>query len=592
MMSINRRFVQLSVMIINIVLMLAVSGGMSLALETTGYKDGLTFGQKYHAEIQQNINMMLEKAKETRADMAQVTQYALKAESLYREILPEKVEWIEGVAEGSGISYEHLLIFNSVDRMLTGFIGECTTFMAHGKALAAGKGTIITKNRDLGSQTLSEIGYHEAAVHPKGALYKAAYIDIPDVEKTNKFIGSRSAGRWGYGMGVNEHQVIVADNDAPSRDMLGFKKSLHDNDLVRLVLERAKTAREGVDVIAAIVPKFGQAWNGIMFEIGDPNELWVVAITGPRWVAKKYTDTVTARSNQYQIGDDYDLAAPDLVSFAIEKGWVPAGTERINFTKVYSTDELYPENNELEKRKNVEKLYNTEVRYQRAMELLKSKKGKLEPKDFMAFARDHYDTYTLPDGKNIEMHQTPFYSSDVMDWKEWLAYAPENVMTEKHMFIRSICHHGVGGSTAASALMMARPDLPNALGVMIHAFMPPCNSLYIPFYVGITDIDNRFKGPEAAAAFQMIKARSFTQYDRYHDEIRKAFDPFEAQLFTDMADAEAKFIELSNAGNATGAVANLTGFVKDKCVQALSLTQVAQDNMTKAAKASSTWQCR
>ena len=47
--------------------------------------------------------------------------------------------------------------------------------------------------------------------------------------------------------------------------------------------------------------------------------------------------------------------------------------------------------------------------------------------------------------------------------------------------------------------MIARPDIPNELGVMIHAFMPPCNSVYIPFYVGVTDIDNRFKGPEAAA---------------------------------------------------------------------------------------------
>ena len=347
-MGANRRFVQLSVMSSIFIFLLCTFSGFSFALETPIYQEGVDFGRNYQTEIRQNIDRIFGKAATTQADMEQIRQYAFESEALYKEILPEKVEWIKGVSDGSGISYVDLLIFNSVDRMVTGFTGECTTFMAHGKALASGKGTIITKNRDLGSQTLSEIGYHEAATHPKGAIYKAAYIDIPNVGKTNKFIGSRSAGRWGYGMGVNEYQVVVADNDAPSRDLLGFKKSLHDNDLVRLVLERAKTAREGVDVIAAIVPRFGQAWNGIIFEIGDPNELWVVAITGPRWAAKKYSDTVTARSNQYQIGDDYDLASPDLVSFAVEKGWVPAGTKRINFTKVYSTDELYPENNELE----------------------------------------------------------------------------------------------------------------------------------------------------------------------------------------------------------------------------------------------------
>ncbi|MBI9083538.1 MAG: C69 family dipeptidase [Desulfobacterales bacterium] len=592
MMAVNCKIFKLPLVVYSIISMLLLFSTSSFAIETESYEKGLIFGQQYQSEIRQNIDMMLKKAKETRADMQQITRYALESESLYKEILPGKVEWIQGVADGSGVAYEILMVFNSVDRMATGFIGECTTFMAHGKALASGKGVVITKNRDLGSQTLSEIGLHEAAVHPKGAIYEAAYIDIPEAEKTNKFIGSRSAGRWGYGMGVNEYQVMVADNDAPSRDMLGFKKSLHDNDLVRLVLERSKTAREGVDVIAAIVPKFGQAWNGIIFEIGDPNELWVIAITGPRWVAKKYTDTVTARSNQYQIGDDYDLAAPDLVSFAIEKGWVPAGTERIDFTKVYSTDELYPGNNELEKRKNVEKLYNTEVRYQRAMELLQAKEGKLEPKDFMAFARDHYDTYTLPGGNIIELNQTPFYSSDFVGWNEWLAYEPETEMVDRHMFIRSVCHHGVEGSTAASGIMIARPDVPNPLGVMIHAFMPPCNSLYIPFYVGVADIDNRFKGPEAAAAFQQVKARAFTQYNRYHEAIRKAFDPFEAVLFTEMARVEERFIDISNEGNFDDAVNQLTGYVKDKCVQAINLTHVAQDNITQAAKASSTWKRR
>ena len=275
--------------------------GSAFALETASYREGFDFGRQYQAEVRENIGLLLQKGGENKTDMAQMLGHARESEKLYKEILPEKVEWMRGVSDGSGVAYDHILVFNTVDRMITGFVGECTTFMAHGKALASGKGTVIAKNRDLGSQTLSEIGLHQAATHPKGAIYKAAYIDIPQAEKTYKFIGSRSAGRWGYGMGINEHQVIVADNDAPSRDLMGFRKSLHDNDLVRLVLERSKTAREGVDVIAAIVPRFGQAWNGIIFEIGDPDELWVVAITGPRWVAKKYTDTITARSNQYQI---------------------------------------------------------------------------------------------------------------------------------------------------------------------------------------------------------------------------------------------------------------------------------------------------
>lgn len=583
------RAIVLSVVLVSCILVSSV-----FAVETANYREGFIFGQQYKEEVQNNIAFLLGQAHKNKVDLDRMIAYARQSEDLYKQILPEKVAWMQGLADGSGIPYEHILVFNTVDKMITGFVGECTTFMAHGKALASGKGTIIAKNRDLGSQTLSEIGLHQASTHPEGAIYKAAYIDIPEAQQTYKFIGSRSAGRWGYGMGVNEHQVMVADNDAPSRDLLGFTESLHDNDLVRILLERAKTAREAVDVIAAVVPQFGQAWNGIIYEIGDPNELWVVAITGPRWVAKKYTDTVTARSNQYQIRDDYDLAAPDLVSFAIEQGWVPEGTERIDFTSVYSTDELYPEDNELAKRKNVETLYNTEIRYQRAMELLKAHEGSLTPEMFMAFARDHYDTYTLPSGKVIDMQQTPFYSSEFAEWGdyEWQVYEPEQDQVQRHIYIRSICHHGIPDSTAAVAIMVARPDVPDELGLMLHAFMPPCNSTFVPFYVGITEVDHRYSGPEAAAAFQLIKARAQAQYTFYHSAIRKAFDPYEAQLFSELPNVEKNFMDMKAVGNDGEALSFLTQFVKDKSVQVLSLTQVAQDNMTQTAKASSTWRCR
>ena len=577
--------------VIGVLFVSLLIAGSSFALNTESYKEGFSFGEVYQDEILNNINIVMAKAPGNNIDMEQAVRYARESEDLYNMILPEKIEWMKGVSDGSGIPYQDILVFNTVDRMITGFMGECTTFMAHGKALASGSGTIIAKNRDLGSQTLSEIGLHQAAKHPKGAVYKAAYIDIPETEKTYKFVGSRTAGRWGYGMGVNEYQVTVADNDAPSRDILGFVKSLHDNDLVRLILERASTAREGVDVIAALVPKFGQAWNGIIYEIGDPNELWVVAITGPRWVAKKYTDTVTARSNQYQIRDDYDLAAPDLVSFAIEQGWVPKGTERIDFTKVYSTDELYPADNDLSKRKNVESLYNTQVRYQRAMELLEKNIGKITPELLTSLCRDHYDTYKLPSGKVIELNQIPIYSSQFAGWgkHEWQVYEPKQDEVPIHMYIRSICSHGHGGSTASSAILVSRPNVSNELGLMLHAFMPPCNSTYIPFYVGITEIDHRYTGPEAAVAFQLIKARSFSQYKLYHNAVRKAFDPYETRLFEEIPTVESQFEELKKADKEKEANAMLTQFVKDKCVQALSLVQAAQDNMTQASRDASKW---
>ena len=560
------------------------------------YQSGFAFGRENTAAIQNNLAELQKMAVANKTDMAAVMVKAYEAEAAYQRLVPEKVAWMRGIADGAGVDYAKILVFNSVDKSVTGFQGECTTLMAQGSAVAGGKGTIISKNRDVGANTLVEIGVHEKARHAEGEVYQAAYIDVPQVAETYKFIGSRSAGRWGYGMGINEHQVIVADNDAPSRDTLDFKQSLHDNDVIRLVLERAKTAREGVDIVAGLVEKHGQAWNGIMFEIGDPNELWIVEVTGHRWAAKRYVNTITARSNQYQIGDDYDLASKDLVSFAAAQKWVKGDAKKINFRSVYGTIEGYPENNDnFAQRPGVEKLYNTEMRYQRAMELLTGAQGKIDPQGLMPMMRDHYDSYKLPSGKVIPMNQVPFYSSEYVDWlkREWIAEWPKQDKIETSMYIRGVCGHDLGwGATCNTAILVARPDVPNELGVMYQSFMQPCTSTFVPFYAGIDKVDPRYETPQAASVFHSISMRAFSGYNLYHDGIRAAFADYEKTLFADAQAMEAKYQDLKRQGRDAEALQLMNDFVAQKGDAALKAADNALDNMTKAAADASAWKKR
>ena len=560
------------------------------------YQSGFAFGRENTAAIQNNLAELDKMAVANKTDMAAVMVKAYEAEAAYQRLVPEKVAWMRGIADGAGVDYAKILVFNSVDKSVTGFQGECTTLMAQGSAVAGGKGTIISKNRDVGANTLVEIGVHEKARHAEGEVYQAAYIDVPQVAETYKFIGSRSAGRWGYGMGINEHQVIVADNDAPSRDTLDFKQSLHDNDVIRLVLERAKTAREGVDIVAGLVEKHGQAWNGIMFEIGDPNELWIVEVTGHRWAAKRYVNTITARSNQYQIGDDYDLASKDLVSFAAAQKWVKGDAKKINFRSVYGTIEGYPENNDnFAQRPGVEKLYNTEMRYQRAMELLTGAQGKIDPQALMPMMRDHYDSYKLPSGKVIPMNQVPFYSSEYVDWlkREWIAEWPKQDKIETSMYIRGVCGHDLGwGATCNTGILVARPDVPNELGVMYQSFMQPCTSTFVPFYAGIDKVDPRYETPQAASVFHSISMRAFSGYNLYHDGIRAAFADYEKTLFADAQGMEAKYQDLKRQGRDAEALQLMNDFVAQKGDAALKAADNALDNMTKAAADASAWKKR
>lgn len=564
------------------------------AKESDSYNQGAEFGKEYKTQILQNINDVKEKAKENKIDYVNLKKKANEVEKMYKEVLPEKLDWIKGISDNTGIPYDELLVFNTFDKNLVGFQGECTTFLASGKALKDGKGTMIMKNRDIGATSLCEVAIQEAATHPNNAIYEAAYIDLPQVSKTYKFIGSRTAGRWGYAMGINEYQVTVADNDAPSRDTLAFKSGLHDNDVIRLILERAKTAREGVEIAAKLSEKYGIAWGGIMFEIGDPNELWVIEVTGYRWAAKRYDNTVSARSNQYQIEDDYDLSSSDLVSYAVKQGWAKEGTKKINFKKTYGSDVLYPDDNDLTKRRAAEQMYTTEQRYQRALSIMKQNFGKITVDTMTAGARDHYDTYTLPSGKVVKTNQVPFYSMDdpqFADWtnNEFVVNTPKADKVSVNLYIRGLCSHDLGwGRTMSSAVLLARPNVPNELGLMLHAFAPPCNSVYVPFYVGADKIHPDFEGSEAAALFQQIDTRTFGFYTVYHDAIKARFAPYEKDTVARLPEIEKQYMELKNK-DTKKAIDILNNFSMDKCNTAIELAKDVNNDITRLAVKKNSW---
>jgi len=561
------------------------------AIEGTSYQEGLLTGSSQRLAILANIYDMKAIAQKRDIDYARILQASKMREALTLNILPEKIDWMRGVAEGSGIPYQDILVFNMADRLMTGFIGECTTFVAQGSVLAGGKGSIISKNRDLGPNTISEVAKQTGGAHSPTELYRAAYIDIPQAEQTYSFIGSRSAGRWGYGMGINEFQVIVSDNDAPARDEMTFTDGLHDNDYVRLVLERAKTAREGVEVLTKLTEKFGQAWNSIIFEIGDPQEMWIVEIAGKRWVARRYQDCYTARSNQFQITDDYELSSEDLLPYAQANGWISKDVATINFRAVYGTTGFYPENNDnIASRPAAEILYNTEIRYSRAMELLAGISGKISAQTLIPCSRDHYDSYTLPSGKTLKLDQVPFYSTDyVYDRQEWMTEFPSKDTIDVSIFPRAICHHAFEGTTAATAILMAPQDMPNELGAMLHAYNQPCNSLFIPFYVGASSVDSRYATPEAGSQFLMISKLAFGAYKNYHESIRSIFDPYEKSLFTEMPAMEKSYIDLKATGKVMAAQEALDAFCEQHWEKGLDLADAALKGMLEASSSGSAW---
>ena len=103
-----------------------------------------------------------------------------------------------------------------------------------------------------------------------------------------------------------------------------------------------KTAREGVELLASIVEKYGSAEGNIIF-IGDQKEAWIVEIySGHQWCAQKMpSDKVAVFGNQYMIGyvDPADtenvMCSKDLFSLADKNGWTTKVDGKVSLAATY-----------------------------------------------------------------------------------------------------------------------------------------------------------------------------------------------------------------------------------------------------------------
>jgi hypothetical protein len=138
--------------------------------------------------------------------------------------------------------------------------------------------------------------------------------------------------------GLNEHGVAVRDIWSPSRpELLAMtppdQSGPNYSDLARIVLERARTARQGVEIIADLISSHGYSdYGGNSHLIADAVEAWVVIeFSGGQklWVAERLgPDDIRASRPGYILDvpiHDKDrgdfLFPPHLVSFAEERGW-------------------------------------------------------------------------------------------------------------------------------------------------------------------------------------------------------------------------------------------------------------------------------
>lgn len=184
--------------------------------------------------------------------------------------------------------------------------------------------------------------------------YQCTYISVDSPSSsTYATILSKPAWMWGAEMGANEHGLAIGNEAVWTRladPAVDAERRLLGMDLLRLALERAKTATEAVDVITSLLERYGQGGacsetttvpellyhNG--FLIVDPAEAWVLETAGREWAAERVTSPFRNISNCLSIGSTIDRQSEGLQKTAIDRGlWDGSGA--FHFAQVYGDQE-------------------------------------------------------------------------------------------------------------------------------------------------------------------------------------------------------------------------------------------------------------
>lgn len=152
---------------------------------------------------------------------------------------------------------------------------------------------------------------------------------------------------------MNQYQLIIAETTWGGRSELLPEKDAVGIDygsLIYVTLQRAKTAREAIEIIVSLANEYGYVSEGETFSIADTKEAWVMDIVGKGpdskgivWVARRIPDGyICAHANQARItrfplnDKENCLYAPDVISFAREKGWFEGRDEDFSFRDAFN----------------------------------------------------------------------------------------------------------------------------------------------------------------------------------------------------------------------------------------------------------------
>ncbi len=196
-------------------------------------------------------------------------------------------------------------------------------------------------------QLYGELYYLRGGVWQPGDMRKITEWDtgkplgeIPQAARTYTRVGN-----------MNEHQLIIGESTYGGRSELFDPNGIMDyGSLIYVALERCKTAREAIKTVVELANTYGYYSSGESFSFADTEEVWVMDLIGKGpdnkgivWVARRVPDGyIAAHANQARISTfplndpENCMYAPDVITFAREKGYFSGKDEEFSFCDAYA----------------------------------------------------------------------------------------------------------------------------------------------------------------------------------------------------------------------------------------------------------------
>jgi dipeptidase len=179
-------------------------------------------------------------------------------------------------------------------------------------------GMWFAKNSDRHPLEVQTLAWHSARAS-SGEL-RTQYITVPDADAA-AFAGSQPAWLWGCEHGINEYGVAAGNEKIWTVDRPKSRPpALLGMDVVRLVLERARTADDALEISTRLIERYGQGGSGEPFRdepydssflLVDANGGWIVETSNRTWAARP-VDAGAAISNRISLTTDWSHASADV----------------------------------------------------------------------------------------------------------------------------------------------------------------------------------------------------------------------------------------------------------------------------------------